>query len=87
MLKATAEKTIDAPISSQFLYRRLGVGFPCYSRVAETAYNASKTMALTHSPKGVEVELILDDLPHTADLRARANPELTPHSPSGGDVP
>jgi len=53
------------------LYHRLGAGFPCYSRAAESLYNSSRTMALTRSPKGVEVELVLDDLPHTADLRSQ----------------
>jgi len=71
MLKSTAERVIDAQISEPFLYHRLGAGFPCYARSAEALYNASKTMALTQSPKGVEVELVLDDLPHTADLRSQ----------------
>ena len=71
MLKVTAEKVIQAPISAEYLYHRLGAGFPCYERNAEALYNASKTMALTRDPKGVGVELVLDDLPHTADLRSQ----------------
>ena len=72
-MKNAAEATIGAKIKDEYLHDTLGAGFPCYSRAANDLFQASKFMALNNSRKGVEVRLVFETLPHTADLRSQGD--------------